>query len=174
MRSNPSDITIACAIPGRTRVRIPGKLDQGDVDAVVRAVSQVPGTASITVDRRTGSVLCLHRPETSADEVLARVREALPARPEPPQGELPPAARAAQAMSDVFQQLNADLLRKTEGQLDLGMLATLTFVSAGALNVVLTRQLPVPPWFNLAWWGYRTFMTVEAEAIRRSRRSPQR
>ena len=23
----------------------------------------------------------------------------------------------------------------------------------------------MPPWFNLAWWGYRTFMTNEQDEI---------
>jgi hypothetical protein len=26
--------------------------------------------------------------------------------------------------------------------------------------------VPLPPWFNLAWWGFRTFVTTEQAAIR--------
>jgi hypothetical protein len=37
------------------------------------------------------------------------------------------------------------------------------FLMAGALRVVLHHELPAPQWFNLAWWGFRTFMTFEKE-----------
>ena len=47
----------------------------------------------------------------------------------------------------------------------MGTLTTFGFLGAGALNVALRRQAPAPPWFNLAWWGIRTFMLFEADAV---------
>jgi hypothetical protein len=38
------------------------------------------------------------------------------------------------------------------------------FLVAGALRLMLYRELPASQWFNLAWWGFRTFMTFEKEA----------
>jgi hypothetical protein len=67
---------------------------------------------------------------------------------------------------EAFRGLDEELLRITEGGMDLGVLVTLGFVVAGAFEVMVTQKIPAPPWFNLAWWGFRTFMTVEAPAIR--------
>jgi hypothetical protein len=58
-----------------------------------------------------------------------------------------------------------DAIAATPGAVDLGTLATLAFVGAGALEVAVSKKLPMPPWFNLAWWGFRTFMTVEKPEI---------
>jgi len=30
--------------------------------------------------------------------------------------------------------------------------------------VLLKGEIVSPPWFNLAWWGFRTFMTFERDA----------
>ena len=49
--------------------------------------------------------------------------------------------------------------------MDLGVLATLGLIGAGAAEIVVTGKLPIPPWFNLAWWGFRTFMTTEQPEI---------
>jgi hypothetical protein len=32
----------------------------------------------------------------------------------------------------------------------------------------------MPPWFNLAWWGFRTFMTAEQEEIEAAGEAPVR
>ena len=63
------------------------------------------------------------------------------------------------------RELDRDIRRSSEGAADLGVLATLGFFAAGAAEVVGSGELPLPPWFNLAWWGFRTFMTTEATAI---------
>ena len=38
-------------------------------------------------------------------------------------------------------------------------------LGAGAADVIASGKLPLPPWFNLAWWGFRTFMTTEQPEI---------
>jgi hypothetical protein len=53
----------------------------------------------------------------------------------------------------------------TEGRVDLGLLASLSFFGAGALEVAVKGQLPPPPWFNLSWWGLSSFLDFEKDAI---------
>jgi hypothetical protein len=60
-------------------------------------------------------------------------------------------------VADGFRDLNRSVLLATEGRLDLGALAGLGFLSLGAAEIAATRALPAPPWFNLAWWAFRTF-----------------
>ena len=37
------------------------------------------------------------------------------------------------------------------------------FLAVGAAEILGSRALPAPPWFNLAWWAYRTFTTTGGE-----------
>ncbi len=74
-------------------------------------------------------------------------------------------AAAWRATLRFFKGVNVDVLRATEGRADLGTVAALGFMVAGAVDVVVTRKLPFPPWFNLAWWAFSTFATVEGAAI---------
>jgi hypothetical protein len=55
---------------------------------------------------------------------------------------------------------------QSDGSVDLGTLATLGMLGAGAVQVATTGALPFAPWFNLAWWGFRTFVTSEQQEIR--------
>jgi hypothetical protein len=67
------------------------------------------------------------------------------------------------------------LLAATDGRLDLGILAAMGFLAVGATEIIVTRKLPAPPWFNLAWWAVRTFTTFESkvmEAPTAPRRAP--
>jgi hypothetical protein len=80
----------------------------------------------------------------------------------------------AQAVARTFQQINRDLLRASSGRLDLGTLLTLTFLSAGLVQLARQPRLPGPAWFNLAWWAFRTFTEAERKAIASAARtSPQ-
>ena len=78
---------------------------------------------------------------------------------------LPELSRLARLLAKAFGDIDRDVRRASEGSLDLGTLATLGFFGAGAANIFASREIPLPPWFNLAWWGYRTFMTNEQDEI---------
>ena len=49
------------------------------------------------------------------------------------------------------------MLRSTDGRLDLGAVTGLGFLAVGAAEIASARTVPAPPWFNLAWWAFRTF-----------------
>ncbi|MGD9765792.1 MAG: hypothetical protein AB7V27_19020 [Candidatus Binatia bacterium] len=65
--------------------------------------------------------------------------------------------------------LDDDIWRATGGNFDLGTLAGLAFLGAGAVEVGVTRKLPMPPWFNLAWWAFRTLVIFESEEANATR-----
>jgi hypothetical protein len=110
-----------------------------------------------SVDRRTGSVLCHHDQRLAAASILEVLRRRDGANVvllHP--GEVPPAPAVADGPSAVarsvaaaFRSVNRDILRGTEGALDLGTLTTLGFMGAGAVEVAVKGNLPLPPWFNL-------------------------
>jgi hypothetical protein len=170
-------IEVAHRLPGRLRVRLPFLRRQRDeAERVAGLVADRDGVLEVRGHPFTGSLLVRFDPRrTDEDLILAALREATgvrlvvgPGEPTPAPRIVPgaPASGVGRATVQAFRTLDEDILRLTGGGMDLGVLATLGFLAAGALEVAVTRRLPVPPWFNLAWMGFRTFMTVEAAAVR--------
>src|SRR5206468_6011339 len=93
-----------------------------------------------------------------ADPETTRVARSAPQRREGP-GEV------ARQVALVFKDLDDHILAATDNKLDLGTAATVAFMGAGALSVAFGKKVSSPPWFNLAWWGLRTFMQFEADAV---------
>jgi hypothetical protein len=177
---DPRVLSIAHALPGRVRLRLHWLPEAPDeARPLAEALASLPGISEVRVRVRTGSVLCLFDPERlDAGAVAEAARAASGAERVLSTGESPPrlepvprlgGSALGRETARLFRDLDSDVLRVTEGRLDLGTLATLGFLSAGAIDIVATRTVPVPPWFNLAWWGFRTFMTLEQRAIRSSR-----
>jgi hypothetical protein len=172
---------MAHALPGRTRLRLGGPpLAEDQAARLAQALAALPGMREVEINRRTGSVLATHEREVASAEVLTRAGAAIEAEGPPPASEAPPEAKAPGAEGEppcervseiaveiarLFRGLNHDLCEATDGQLDLGVLATLTFLGAGVAQIASAKQIPPPPWFNLAWWGFRTFMTLEQAAV---------
>lgn len=74
----------------------------------------------------------------------------------------------ARAAASLFKRSNLEVVRATDGRIDMGTLAALGFAVGGAVEVAVTGNLPLPPWFQLAWWAFRTFTTLEDRAIERT------
>jgi hypothetical protein len=134
-------------------------------------MAERPGVIEVAVRPRTGSLLCrFDERRTTAGKLIAAVRRetrvATVLRPGAP---LPAVARAARppgssvgrAFVDAFHGLDEDVYAATSGRIDLGTLTGLGLLATGAAEVVMTRQLPAPPWFSLAWWAFRTFTMFE-------------
>jgi hypothetical protein len=133
-----------------------------------------PGVIEVVVRPRTGGVLCrFDERRIGAAQLIAAVRResgiaALSRRSAP----LPAVVRAggsrgssvSRAFFDAFRGIDADVYAATAGRLDLGTLAGLGLLAAGAAEVMVTRQLPAPPWFSLAWWAFRTFTMFESSS----------
>jgi hypothetical protein len=170
-------IEIAHRLPGRLRVRVPTlRKRRAEAEQVAGRIAGLDGVLEVEGHPFTGSLLVRFDP-ARADEgrILDALREATgvrlvvaPGEPRPAPRVVPggPASAVGRATVQAFRSLDDDILRVTGGGMDLGVLATLGFLAVGALEVAVTRKLPAPPWFNLAWMGFRTFMTVEAAAVR--------
>ena len=168
--------------PGRTRLRLPWlRRASEEAQPLAESLQLVEGVEEVEVRPFTGSVLCRHDPyELSADGLLEEVMRLtgvdVVVRPgeEPPEEEaellraLSEGSGVARAATQFVKGVNVDVLRATEGRMDLGSLATLGFMVAGAVDVVVRGKLPFPQWFNLGWWAFRTFTTTEKLAIERT------
>lgn len=165
--------------PGRTRLRLPSlRHDPKQATALADGLLRVEGVHEVQVRPFTGSVLCIHDPgDLDLEGLLEEVRRStgveLVARPgeEPPDEKellrsLAEGSGVARAASVFVKSVNVDVLRATEGHLDLGTLAALGFAAAGAVDVVTKGKMSAPPWFSLGWWAFRTFVTMEKVAIR--------
>lgn len=166
--------------PGRLRMRLPFLHRQPDaVGPLADRLANLPGMEEVIIRPYTGSVLCMHDPhrlsaeaivrtvrdETGFDYLLqrgerSRVEEELLAREALRHG-----SDLARAFACFFKTLDVEILRASAGRIDLGTLAAVAFAAAGAAEVIRTGKLPLPPWFNLGWWAFRTFATTEQTAI---------
>ncbi|NVB82484.1 MAG: heavy-metal-associated domain-containing protein [Kofleriaceae bacterium] len=166
-------LQVVHAIPGRTRLRCPAiREDHASADRVAEALSQMHGVREVKVRPYTGSILVTHDSAVTVDELVATAMRVLDCQllvrlgEEPPvPSEVPELAQIARQLAQAVGSLDRDLLRFTEGDMDLGTLVTLGFFGLGAAQTVVDREIELPPWFQLAWWGYRTFMTAEQDEI---------
>jgi hypothetical protein len=176
--SVPKHLRLVHELPGRIRLRASWfREEPEEARRVANELAAREGVIEVRVRPRTGSILCRCDPErVDAAGLLETLRSLTgvemvlgPTDPPPIRIEAQRAGGSSvgRATAKAFREVDEDLLRYTEGRLDLGTLTTLGFLVAGGLEMAVTRTIPIPPWFNLAWWGFRTFMSVEARAIRR-------
>jgi hypothetical protein len=173
-------LAIAHHLPERTRLRSPAlRRTAAACTRLADALAAVPGVREVRVRPYTGSALILHDAGVAVAALTEAASGALDGARVLAPGEAPPLSTAVPAFSSIRQQLAAiareidrDIRRSSDGSVDLGTLATLGFVGAGAAQVAATGELPMPPWFNLAWWAYRTFMTTHNAAPPPEPRTP--
>jgi hypothetical protein len=166
-------LQIVHAIPGRTRLRCPTlRHDRDQVECAADALAAVAGVHEVKIRPYTGSILVLHEAAVTPAMLVAAAQQVLACERVVQRGEQPPTddftpelSKIARLAAAAFRDLDRDVLRRSEGSLDLGVLATLGFLGAGAVQLAIEREVELPQWFNLAWWGYRTFMTNEADEI---------
>lgn len=166
-------LQIVHAISGRTRMRSPAL--RGDLvlgERAADALAAVRGVHTVDVRPYTGSILVTHEHEVTAtllaeavQGVLACARVFGVGEAVPPDPAAPRLSRVAQLAAQAFREIDNDMLRASQGSIDLGTLATLGFFGAGAAQILIEEQIEMPSWFTLAWSGYRTFMTNEEEEI---------
>ncbi|MHB8877291.1 MAG: HMA2 domain-containing protein [Myxococcaceae bacterium] len=181
MSESPRIVYRVHSSAGRLRLRLPWlRQTPEDATRISAGLAELDGLQRVEVRPRTGSVLCEYDEELLDAEAVVRAvvelaaaaragelgEEAQPGRREEPIGS--GVARAAVAS---VRQANRDVLRATEGSLDLATLSALTFLVAGGIEILVTRKLPMPPWFQLGWWAVRTFTTFEQPAIEEGSRA---
>jgi hypothetical protein len=168
----PRVLRVVHATPGRVRLRLPWLRERPEeAEPLAEALAALDASIEVQVRPWTGSLLCTYEPEQLDEEqILAAVRRhtqvAIVLRPGEPSPQADAEYEAAllahgssltRAVSEGFRDLNRGVLLATGGHLDLGALTGLGFLTLGAAEIAATRKLPAPPWFNLAWWAFRTF-----------------
>lgn len=173
-------IAIAHHLPERTRLICPSvRRDDAACERLADALSAITGVRLVKVRPYTASALVEHAADTPVATLVAEAQRVTGADRVLAEGEAPPRAASAPPLSSlaktaarIMRELDEDIRRRTDGTVDLGTLATLGFFGAGAVEVLASKKLPLPPWFNLAWWGFRTFMTTEEDEIRAASSAP--
>lgn len=168
-KPHADSVRVVHSSPGRTRLRLAGLRGERErAVALADDLAALPGMEEVAVRPWTESVLCLHDAARLAAERIAEVARRHAEFPaERGAAGTSPAQRARQgssiadSLAELVKQLDSDLLATTQGRLDLGTLATFGFLAAGAAEVLTSRRIPAPPWFNLAWWALRTFTEFE-------------
>jgi heavy-metal-associated domain-containing protein len=165
-------VQIAHHIPERTRLRSDVlRRDDTRCTHVADTLAALRGVREVAARPYTGSVLVHHTRELTAQQIVEAAAHALgatilpPGAPPPLPKEAPPFSSVARKLVHAFGEIDRDVRIRTAGAADLGTIATFAFFAAGAAEIIAKGELPLPPWFNLAWWGYRTFMTTEKEEI---------
>jgi hypothetical protein len=166
-------LAIAHHLPERTRLRSPVlRTDHAACERLADTLAATTGVRRVEIRPYTSSMLVEHAGSLALGNLVELVQRELGIERVLAHGELPPIATEIPPFSSIarriavmVRELDRDIRRRSDGTVDLGVLATLGFFAAGAAEVAASGQLPIPPWFNLAWWGYRTFMTTEATAI---------
>ena len=165
-------LQVVHAIRGRTRLRFPIlRKETACAEKIADALAAMRGVHEVRVRPYTGSILVTHEAEVTSDHLVDEIQrhvtcgpvlragERLPPRPPP---EL---SRIGKLAAKAFRDIDRDVLRVSNGTFDLGTLVTLGFLGVGTVEVVADREMPLPPWFQLAWWAYRTFTTNEQQEI---------
>lgn len=174
----PPVVEIAHHLEGRLRLRVFWLHDHPSfAPRIVDALSRLDGVDAVQVRAFSGSVLVEHDARIDAATLIEAVRRVVDghvhrAGEEPPEEVLAlqreafeEGADLARSASAVLKAIDAGIVRVTEGRADAATLAAGFFLVAGAAEVVSTGKLPMPPWFQLAWWAFRTFATLEQRAI---------
>jgi Heavy metal associated domain 2 len=165
-------LQVVHAIRGRTRLRFPIlRQETACAETIADALAAMRGVHEVRVRPYTGSILVTHEAEVTPDHLVDEIQrhvscgrvlragERLPPRPAP---EL---SRIGKLAAKAFREIDRDVLRISNGTFDLGTLVTLGFLGMGTVEVVTDREMPLPPWSQLAWWAYRTFTTNEQQEI---------
>jgi len=169
-------IQVVHQLPGRTRLLSAVlRRDEGRCEKLADALTAMRGIREVRVRPYTGTVLVSHDRSLTANTIAEAAGHMLEVRVlarggNPPLPDhVPPLSSVAKNLAHMVREIDRDIRRKSDGSVDLGTLVTLGLLGAGAAEVVATGTMPAPPWFNLAWWGIRTFVSAEHEEIEADR-----
>jgi copper chaperone CopZ len=183
----PRIIYLAHQSPGRLRFRLNWLRERRDAGAeIADALAQLDGVIEVKVRPFTGSVLVVYDPAAVDD---AAIREALlvatdvtgvtlPGHETPEQiqqilhGSYHKGSELSHVVVKAFQGINVDLLRVSGGHVSLGTAMALALWAGAAAKIVANASMPLPDWHQMLWWGFRSFGTLESEAIQTARERP--
>jgi hypothetical protein len=167
--------------PGRLRLRASWLHDRPDeATALADALADLDGVAGVRVRAFTGSVLLLFDPART-DE--ARLTAAVVAATGVPrvsvageetrdeirsiiQDSTEQGSELSRVAVRVIERLHVDFLRLTGGRVSLGAMLAVGMWTGAAVRVAAAGRLELPPWHQLLWLGFRSFVELEQRAIK--------
>lgn len=166
-------------LPWRVRLRAPDLVGHhAACERIANELSQEPGAFRVSVQPMTGSVLIESEEEQLDAIALCKRLSTLVEEERDENGKhlvchepLEGPTKIARAVAHSFAQLNDNLRRSLDDRADLASLLPVVFAMGGLADVLTSKRLPTPPWFNLIWWSMRSFMTFNAEAVAEERRN---
>lgn len=170
MRRELKGITVAHALPGRVRLKIPRvKANPKLARQAQEKLSRVPGIQRVEANPATGSLLILYDlallasvealgplgeiftelfPEVALEELVAGLQE------------LMAVGDAAQATGGLLGGLptlgNPALTRN----FNLSLLLPLTLLFLGARSLFTCKEMHFPAWYDYLWFGFSTFLML--------------
>ncbi len=175
----PRGVSVAHAIPGRIRIRLATLRGNPSLGRdIEEAVGRLPGLVDVEANPITGTVLvrhgwdakgraeawhplaeilALHVPDLDAHRVAAHIATHARSR----QGE---PGLGSHHVTRVFRDLN-DQVTRTTGGLDLKLLVPLALVAFGVRGLLFAEQTAVPRWYDFLWFGFGTFMMLNAAGV---------
>jgi hypothetical protein len=158
-------VQVVHELPGRIRLRAGPLRREEEAEPAARALAALHGVAEVRAHPFTGSFLVRYDDArldgAAVADALAAAIGGATVLPRGAPSPVPPAgtgltSAVGRALVQLYREVNAELLRRTGGGLDLPVVATAAFLGMGAAEVVARRKIAAPPWFNLAWWSLQT------------------
>jgi hypothetical protein len=171
----------AHASPGRLRFRLTWLRDApAEARPLADALSSLSGVAQVRVRAFTGSVLVLYDPDhvdaeritralldaTHLDHVTISGQETAEDLDRILHEADDNGSAVSRAMVECLEGLHIDFLRLTGGRLSLGSFAAIGLLGSSAARL-FGEDVELPPWYQLAWWGFKSLQDVHKRAIAR-------
>jgi hypothetical protein len=153
----PNTLTVAHALPGRLRLRLPAR---ADVEGLATAVTAFDGVTACTWSPRTRGLLVRYDPQaTDATTIVEGVAAHTGVEaPETSAAADRPAAVAplGAVVPAMFAEANRSVAHATRGAIDLGSGIPLLLVGWAALELVRGRAAPLA-WSSALWYAHGLF-----------------
>jgi hypothetical protein len=175
MRRKLKGITVAHALPGRVRLKIPRVKENPQLARQAQEMlSQVPGIQKVQANPATGSLLILYDlamlasvetlgplgeifgelfPEVAEEEMAMGLQELLETDAEPqPAGDLPGILQSV-ATPGLFRNFN------------LNLLLPLSLLFLGVRRLAASKETPFPAWYDYLWFAFSAFMMLNRRRV---------
>ena len=171
--NGPPVIEIAPAIRGRVRLSVPLLRKRRDAcERIANELSKALDVDRIVVRPVTGSVIVQDAssvldPKALAarlNELLASGRPEEETRPMDGRSDARRGTPLARALVEAARGLDDDVRNALEGRADLGSLASLLLFVGSIVDVSVAGRIARVPWYSLAWYGFRSFLSFLPEA----------
>ncbi|MEW6386172.1 MAG: HMA2 domain-containing protein [Thermodesulfobacteriota bacterium] len=168
-------ITVAHALPGRVRLKIPRLKENPELARQAQAkLNQAPGIQGVEANPATGSLLILYDlallasmetleplgeifaelfPEVALEELAAGLQELL---------ETESAAHPTGGLLGVLNIVSNPGLARN---LNLNLLLPLTLLFLGVRSLFASKEVRFPAWYDYLWFGFSTFVMLNRKWV---------